>query len=96
MIPVPKSLNDFMAFIQNTLGNPVDLYYESFGERSFSVVFLSTFTDKTELQTYLLTPLSKICHDKTNPTWDKLLASVPKGIHFRREAMGEIISDLLN
>ncbi len=95
-LTIPSSINDFISLIQNNLGNPVDLYYESFGKRSFTAVFLSSFTDKTELQTYLILPLTKICAEETNPTWDKLLTSVPKGIHFRREDMREIINDLLN
>ena len=64
--------------------------------KSFTVIFLSTFTDQTELQSHLLTPLSKICSEEPKPVWDKLLASIPKGIHFRREDLREIINDLLS
>ncbi len=94
--PIPISLTEFISFIQTNLGNPVDLYYESFGKRSFTAVFLNSFTDKTELQSYLLTPLTKVCNEMANPTWENLLGSIPKGIHFRRNDMGEIMEDLLN
>ncbi len=93
--PIPAPVNDFISFIKTNLGNPVDLYYESFGKPTFTVVFLSSFTDKTELQTYILKPLSKICAEETNPNWEKLLGLIPKGIHFRRDNLQEAISDLL-
>lgn len=47
------------------------------------------------MQTYLLTPLLEVGKE-VNPTWEKLLRVIPKGIHFRRDHMEEAIHDLLN
>ena len=97
--PIPKSVKALISLIQEVLGNPVDLEYESFGEQRITVIFLRTFTDKTELQTYLLTPLSKIAADPNfgvHPGWEKILNGIPKGILFRRDNPEEIIADLLN
>ncbi len=47
------------------------------------------------MQTYLLTPLLEVGKE-ANPTWEKLLSLIPKGIHFRRDRMEEAIHDLLN
>ncbi len=47
------------------------------------------------MQTYLITPLLEIGKE-VNPTWEKLLRIIPKGIHFRRHHMEEAIHDLLN
>ncbi len=93
--PIPSSVNDFIEFIKTNLGNPVDLYYESIGKPLFTVVFLSSFTDKTELQSYILKSLAQVYTEETNPTWEKLLCSIPNGIHFRRDDMMEAIKDLL-
>ena len=41
-------------------------------------------------------PLAKVSNNETHPTWELLLGSIPKGIHFRREDMREAVDDLLN
>lgn len=93
--PIPTSFNEFFQIIQNELGNPMDLYYESFGKSSFGIVFFSSFTDKTDLQGYLLQSLIQVSKE-THPSWDKLLDSIPKGIHCNRENIQEAIGDLLS
>ncbi|HEX3044872.1 MAG TPA: spore germination protein [Bacillota bacterium] len=92
--PIPSSVGDFISSIEAELGNPVDLYFEPFGNSSFTVVFLSSFTDQTDLQGYLLQSLLQVSQE-TNPSWDQLLGSTPKGIHFCRDNMGDAIGDLL-
>lgn len=93
MKTIPASTNEFLHEIQTTLGNPLDLRFESLSDGKVTVVYLSSITNATHLQDNILGPLRNAQYSG-NPE------HLPAGIRERepvcRDNFPEAISDLIS
>ena len=96
MPKIPTSSNEFITTVKNLLNNPIDLAFESLGADKITVSFLTSFTDKKDIQTNFLAPLNQLLTNNPKCNWEKILPAISQEGLRSRESMEEVVSDLLN
>ncbi len=96
MPPIPASTEQFLAEIESTLGNPADLAVETPAGRRFTVVFLTSFAKKENVQNNILGRLQEAIGAEPDTPWERVLAAIPEVGHRERREMEAVIDDLLD
>lgn len=96
MAPIPLRSEEFKHLIETALKNPMDLRFESLNAGKITIVFLISFTNKTDLQTNFLAPLGQLFQAKPDCTWETVLPVIAEEGGIARDSINDAANDLLN
>ncbi|HEX3048753.1 MAG TPA: spore germination protein [Bacillota bacterium] len=96
MPSIPLHSNEFKQSIGAILNNPIDLGFETPGAGKITIAFLTSFTNKNDLQTHFLAPIGQVLKAELTSNWETLLPVISEEGRIARESMEEAADDLLN
>ncbi|HEX3046751.1 MAG TPA: spore germination protein [Bacillota bacterium] len=96
MPSIPLHADEFKQLTTTMLNNPIDLGFESPGAGKITIAFLTSFTNKNDLQIHFLAPLGTVLKEELNFNWETLLPVISQEGRMVRESMEEAADDLLN
>jgi hypothetical protein len=94
--PIPLSANEFKQLMATILGNPIDLGFESLAAGRITIAFLTSFTNKNDLQIHFLAPIGQLPQEKPDYNWEKILPIISEEGRIVRESIEDAADDLLN
>jgi hypothetical protein len=93
---IPLHANEFRQLITTALNHPLDLGFESPGAGKITIAFLTSFTNKNDLQTHFLAPIGRVLKEEPDPGWETLLPVISEEGRMVRGTLEEAADDLLN
>lgn len=96
MRPIPSSPEEFIQQIRTTLGNPVDLHFESLVAGKVTLAYIESVVNQTDLQTNLKGPLNLLSGIKAKYTWEELLPLISQSAGLKRLYIEDVIYDLMS
>jgi hypothetical protein len=94
--PIPSVPEEFINQIRITLGNPVDLHFESLVAGKVTLAYIESVVNQTDLQTNLLGPLSLLSGTKARYAWEDLLPLISQSDGLKRQYIEDVIYDLMS
>jgi hypothetical protein len=93
---IPHRADDFKQIMATALNNPIDLSFESPDTGKITIAFLTSFTNKNDLQNHLLAPIGQLLTEKLNSNWEAILPVISAEGRIARESIEDVANDLLN
>jgi hypothetical protein len=94
--PVPRHADEYKQLLITVLNDPIDLGFESPPTGKITIVFLSSFTNKNDIQIHFLAPIGQLLQKERDCTWETLLPVISEEGKIIRESVEDAADDLLN
>jgi hypothetical protein len=94
--PIPLHGNEFKQLTATILNNPIDLGFESPVPGKITITFLTSFTNKNDIQIHFLAPIGQLLQTKPYCNWETILPVISEEGRVARESIDEVADDLLN